>query len=99
MDVSYLTLKLNLFHSSSGVCPMKPIEIYVKEGEMAALYCGDSSQSNVKTTWKSCDTKQEVYSNMSASDQRQNGVVVLGNSLVILSASVHQQGNYSCSLK
>lgn len=85
--------------SFAGACPLKLQEEYVKAGEMATLYCGDvqCDQGDKVTLWKK-DTSQETYlhSNMSAEEQQEMGVLVFGNCLIILNASVDHQGNYSC---
>ncbi|XP_047435869.1 interleukin-18 receptor 1-like isoform X2 [Mugil cephalus] len=81
-----------------GVSPLTHEEVFVRAGEMASLVCKGHYGNNTNTThWKS-DTNQE-FNNMSAAEQRQMGVVVYENNLVILNASVNHQGNYSCSLE
>ncbi|KAF1392675.1 hypothetical protein PFLUV_G00030520 [Perca fluviatilis] len=78
-----------------------PKEIYVKEGEMVALYCPSCrgyDHGDAKLIWTSYTTQDmDLTNNVSSAEQRQLGIVVHGRSLVILSASVNYQGNYSCS--
>ncbi|XP_021178202.2 interleukin-1 receptor type 1 [Fundulus heteroclitus] len=81
----------------TGVFPMKPKEIYVKAGDLVVLHCGECKHDGTLMVWtKETDQKMHLDSNMSASEQQQLGLVVYQNSLVILSASVNHQGNYSC---
>ncbi|MEQ2249713.1 hypothetical protein ILYODFUR_032100 [Ilyodon furcidens] len=76
---------------------MTPKMIYVKVGELVTLRCRESEQDGTLMLWKKeTDQKMHLYSNMSASEQQKLGLVVYQNSLVILSASVNHQGNYSC---
>ncbi|KAK5601829.1 hypothetical protein CRENBAI_019935 [Crenichthys baileyi] len=73
------------------------LKIYVKVGELVTLRCRKSEQKGTLMLWKKeADQKMHLYSNMSASEQQKLGLVVYQNSLVILSASVNHQGNYSC---
>ncbi|XP_008290774.1 interleukin-18 receptor 1-like [Stegastes partitus] len=87
--------QLLFFTLTAGVCPVTSKEIRVKAGEIVALYCegGDG-----KTLWKSNSSQgMYLYNKMSATEQRQIGVVVHENILVILNASINHQGNYECS--
>ncbi|XP_069553927.1 interleukin-1 receptor-like 1 [Brachyistius frenatus] len=97
---SHYPKSVNITLTQKGVCPMTPKEYYVKAGDMVALHCGGKNHYDAQVLWKS-DSSQEMYlyNNISAAEQRQMGVVVHGNSLVILSASVNHQGNYSCFLR
>ncbi|XP_074475297.1 interleukin-18 receptor 1-like [Sebastes fasciatus] len=102
MMVKVILLPLFLLLTSlSGVCPRRPREIRVKAGEMVALYCPRDRGYNpddAKVMWTSYTTQEMDLTNMSPAEQRQMGVLLHGRSFVILSASVNQQGNYSCSL-
>ncbi|TNM90921.1 hypothetical protein fugu_003210 [Takifugu bimaculatus] len=60
---------------------------------MVALHC----PLNTTTIWIYYAAQAKDLSAMSMAEQRQMGVVVHGRNLVILSASVGHQGNYSCS--
>lgn len=80
-----------------GSDPMKIRETYVKAGEMVTLHC-PYSQKETKRTW-TCYTPQETdLSNLSSAEQNQMGILISERSLVILSATVKYEGNYSCSL-
>ncbi|XP_028438032.1 interleukin-18 receptor 1-like isoform X2 [Perca flavescens] len=84
----------------TGVCPWRPREIYVKEGEMVALYCpryGGYDHGDAKLIWTSYTTQDMDLTNVSSAEQRQMGILVHGRSLMILTASVNYQGNYSCT--
>ncbi|KAM4743686.1 interleukin-18 receptor 1-like [Anableps anableps] len=81
-----------------GVCPMAAKEIYVNAGDLVMLQCEDCKHDGTVMLWKmETDLKRQLYSNVSASEQQQLGLVLYQNSLVILSASLNHQGNYSCS--
>ncbi|XP_042349052.1 uncharacterized protein LOC121947919 [Plectropomus leopardus] len=89
-----------LFTLLSGVCPRRLREINVKAGEMVALYCPRDRGNNdgvAEVTWSSYTSQETHLTNMSSAQQRQMGLLVHGRSLVILSTSVKQQGNYLCS--
>ncbi|XP_034005340.1 interleukin-1 receptor accessory protein-like [Trematomus bernacchii] len=98
-----LVLPLFLLLSAlTGVCPRSPTEIYVKAGEMVALYCplnGEDNHRDAELIWTS-PTSQEMDQtpNMSSAEQRHRDLLVHGKSLVILNATANHQGNYSCSL-
>lgn len=77
--------------ASEGVCFN---EICVRSGEMVALLCPKESGQRGNVTWR---TPQETDLTSSTSSTDQNGVLLYDESLVILSASASQQGNYSCS--
>ncbi|KAM4743685.1 uncharacterized protein FYW61_021983 [Anableps anableps] len=82
----------------SSVCPMAAKEIYVNAGDLVMLQCEKYKRDGTVMLWKmETDLKRQLYSNMSASEQQQLGLVLYQNSLVILSASLNHQGNYSCS--
>uniref|UniRef100_UPI0037E85B5A interleukin-1 receptor type 1-like n=1 Tax=Semicossyphus pulcher TaxID=241346 RepID=UPI0037E85B5A len=92
-----------LLTSFTGVCPWKLEEICVKAGEMVALHCPHHKEvnpSDANLIWTS-HTSQEMNltGNTTSAEQRRMGVLLHGRSLVILSASVNHQGNYSCSLR
>ncbi|XP_029310785.1 X-linked interleukin-1 receptor accessory protein-like 2 isoform X1 [Cottoperca gobio] len=92
---------LILFVSLTGVCPRSSKVIYVKAGEMVALYCTLNKGHNpgAEVIWTSYTIQgRNLTSSMSSAEQRQMGVLVHGRSLVILSATVNHRGNYSCSL-
>ncbi|XP_041668678.1 interleukin-18 receptor 1-like isoform X2 [Cheilinus undulatus] len=85
----------------TGVCFCGPKEVCVRSGEMVALQCppfGAQNHSETKLIWNS-HTAQEMAlsSNTSSAELRRMGVLLHGRSLVILSAAVNHQGNYSCS--
>ncbi|XP_067349151.1 interleukin-1 receptor type 1-like [Channa argus] len=85
----------------TGVCPIQPQEIYVLEGEMVVLQCpyytGHNPNNDTKLIWSSYTVKEKyVTYDMSSAEQRQ--MVIRGTSLVILTASINHQGNYSCTL-
>eukprot|EP00066_Takifugu_rubripes_P019089 XP_011608355.1 PREDICTED: interleukin-18 receptor 1-like isoform X1 [Takifugu rubripes] len=86
----YLTA---LFTSLTGVCSQRPTNVQVMASEMVALHC----PLNTPTIWIYYAAQAKDLSAMSMAEQRQMGVVVHGRNLVILSASVGHQGNYSCS--
>uniref|UniRef100_A0A3Q3QTI9 Interleukin-1 receptor accessory protein-like 1 n=1 Tax=Monopterus albus TaxID=43700 RepID=A0A3Q3QTI9_MONAL len=97
-----LVLLLLLLTLLSGASPQKPRQIIVKAGEMVVLECPRHigyNHGETKLVWTSY-TRQEMYmtTDVSSVEQVPMGVFVLGRSLVILSASVNHQGNYSCSL-
>ncbi|XP_040898459.1 interleukin-18 receptor 1-like [Toxotes jaculatrix] len=88
-----------LLTSKSDVCHLRPKESCVKAGEMVVVQCTTTSRNgNDKPIWTSDTTQKMDLTNMSSAEQRQMGVLVHGMSLVILSASVDHQGNYSCFL-
>ncbi|XP_039991416.1 interleukin-1 receptor-like 1 isoform X2 [Xiphias gladius] len=91
---------LFLLTSLAGVCPLRHSEIHSKAGEVVALLCPYTgyNQSHTKLVWTSHTPERMFVTNMSSADLSQMGVLVHGRSLVILSASVNHQGNYSCSL-
>ncbi|XP_030582053.1 interleukin-18 receptor 1-like [Archocentrus centrarchus] len=87
-------LLLILITLSTDVSHRTTKEIYVKEGEIAVLSIEGCD------LWKSSANKgMHLNRSMPAAEQRQMGLLVKGDALVILSASVKHQGNYSCSLK
>ncbi|XP_029982757.1 interleukin-18 receptor 1-like [Sphaeramia orbicularis] len=87
---------LCLFTLFTGMCPVKPDEIYIKSGEMVALHC-DHESHNV--TWSSYTTQGKTQSSsLSSSEQNRMGILIHRSSFIILNASVIHQGNYSCSL-
>ncbi|KAF1392672.1 hypothetical protein PFLUV_G00030490 [Perca fluviatilis] len=98
MTVKILPILLTLW---TGVCPQRPREIYVKEGEMVALYCPRPrgyDHGDAKLIWTSYTTQDmDLTNNVSSAEQRQMGILVHGRSLVILNASVNYRGNYSCT--
>lgn len=101
-------LKTNLFiiniiinvrfcSAGAGACSLTPGIVYVREGEIVALSCDEPGDGDPVTLWKK-DSEQKTYaqSNMSAAQQRQMGIVVHKNWLVILNTSMNHQGNYTC---
>ncbi|XP_034077173.1 uncharacterized protein LOC117549400 isoform X2 [Gymnodraco acuticeps] len=96
-------LLLTLFLSSlTGVSPRSPRVIYVKAGEMVALYCplnGEDNHCDAELIWTSPPSQKiDQTPNMSSAEQRHRDLLVHGRSLVILNATANHQGNYSCSL-
>ncbi|XP_056269647.1 interleukin-18 receptor 1-like isoform X2 [Pseudoliparis swirei] len=90
---------LILLTSLTGVCPWRTRQTYVRAGEMVALYCRHdrrSSHGDAKVIWTSSSSQERDLADMSSAEQTQMGLLVRGRSLVILSASVNHQGNYSC---
>ncbi|XP_049910280.1 interleukin-18 receptor 1-like isoform X3 [Epinephelus moara] len=84
----------------TGLCPQRPRDVNVKAGEMVALYCRRDRRNNhgdAGVIWRSYTTQEMNLTAMSSAEQTQMGLLVHGRSLVILSASVKHQGNYSCS--
>ncbi|KAM7014977.1 uncharacterized protein LKV04_013008 [Tautogolabrus adspersus] len=77
-----------------SVFPCGTNDIGVKSGEMVALWCPNHKGSNdAELIW----TRETLLiNNMSSDEQRQMGLLVYGRKLMILSASVNHQGNYSC---
>lgn len=80
----------------TGVCPQRPREVYVKAGEMVSLLC-PQTQHRQKLMWRrhilpegDLDLSEDMFG--------RTGLLVHGQSLVVLNASVSHQGNYSCSL-
>ncbi|XP_038139182.1 X-linked interleukin-1 receptor accessory protein-like 2 [Cyprinodon tularosa] len=83
----------------AGVFPSTSKDIFVNVGELVTLRCNGYTSGTAKTIlWKKeNDQKTLLYSNMSASEQQKLGLIFFQTHLVILSASVKHQGNYSCS--
>nr|QJD09007.1 interleukin 1 receptor 5 [Cyclopterus lumpus] len=100
MMMEKILMILILLTSLTGVCPWRPGQTYVRAGDMVALYCrhDSSSHRDAKVIWTSSRTQERDLSDMSSAEQTRMGLLVRGRSLVILSASVNHQGNYSCSL-
>uniref|UniRef100_A0A3Q1CGG9 Interleukin 18 receptor 1 n=1 Tax=Amphiprion ocellaris TaxID=80972 RepID=A0A3Q1CGG9_AMPOC len=93
-----VVIQLFLLTLISGVHPQTFKEIHRQAGDIAALYC-EVKHGDAKILWKRDDNQSVIlYNNMSSDEQRQIGVVVHKQSLVILSASVNHQGNYTCSV-
>ncbi|TNN74491.1 Interleukin-1-binding protein [Liparis tanakae] len=91
---------LILLTSLTAVCPWRTGQTYVRAGEMVALYCRHdrrSSHGDAKVIWTSSSSQERDLADMSSAEQTQMGLLLRGRSLVILSASVNHQGNYSCS--
>ncbi|XP_020568466.1 interleukin-18 receptor 1 isoform X2 [Oryzias latipes] len=84
-------------NTGAGACSLTPGIVYVREGEIVALSCDEPGDGDPVTLWKK-DSEQKTYaqSNMSAAQQRQMGIVVHKNWLVILNTSMNHQGNYTC---
>ncbi|XP_071344864.1 interleukin-18 receptor 1-like [Trachinotus anak] len=86
----------------TGVSPLRPKEIYSEAGEMVMLQCPryrGYNHGDTKLVWTGHTTQRTyVTNNMSSAELKQMGVLVYGKSLVILSASVNHQGNYSCAV-
>ncbi|XP_008402694.1 interleukin-18 receptor 1-like [Poecilia reticulata] len=81
----------------SGVCSMTTEEIYVRAGDLVMLQCGECTYDGTVVLWKlETGQKTQLYSNMSASEQQRLGLVLYQDDLVILSASLNHQGNYTC---
>lgn len=94
-----ITLLLACF---TGVCPQRPREVYVKAGEMVSLLC-PRTQHQQKLVWTGPilpegDLDLDLDLELSEEAFRRTGLLLHGKSLVVLSASVSHQGNYSCSL-
>ncbi|XP_056234295.1 interleukin-18 receptor 1-like [Seriola aureovittata] len=91
---------LFLFTSKPGACHLTLKEQYVRRGEMVLLQCPSTcnQKGDAKVIWSSYTAQKMDLTNMSSAEQKQMGVLVHQNSLVILSASVDHQGNYSCSV-
>lgn len=82
----------------TGACPHRPREVYVKAGEMVSLLC-PRRQNQQKLLWTSPILPEgDVDVELSEDGFRRTGLLVGGKSLVVLSASVSHQGNYSCSV-
>ncbi|XP_034730496.1 X-linked interleukin-1 receptor accessory protein-like 2 [Etheostoma cragini] len=95
MTVKILLILLTL---ASGGCPLRPREIFVKDGEMVVLYCPRYRGYDGKLIWTSYTTQvMDLTNNVSSAEQRQIAMLIHERSLVILSASVNHQGNYSCT--
>ncbi|TMS13338.1 Interleukin-18 receptor accessory protein [Larimichthys crocea] len=79
---------------------VSPKEIYVKAGDLVALECPckGSNCVDAKPIWTSYTTQEMDLTKMSSAERMQMGMLIHGRSLVILTASVNHQGNYSCSL-
>ncbi|XP_061608884.1 interleukin-1 receptor-like 1 isoform X1 [Phyllopteryx taeniolatus] len=92
---------LLLLTSLTGVCVASlPLEIYVKAGEMVVLECPQQAGSHhdrCPVMWTSENKLQMDRSSMSPAERRETGLLCLGRSLFILTASVNHEGNYSCS--
>ncbi|XP_061526742.1 interleukin-18 receptor 1-like isoform X2 [Phycodurus eques] len=92
---------LLLLTSLTGVCVASlPLEIYVKAGEMVVLECpqqAGSRHDRCPVMWTSENKLQMDRSSMSPAEQRETGLLCLGRSLFILTASVSHEGNYLCS--
>ncbi|KAM9367003.1 interleukin-1 receptor type 1-like [Symphorus nematophorus] len=98
----HLVLLFLIITILTGVCPQGPRETYVKAGEMVVLQCPLDTGSNhddAKLIWTSHTTQDmDLATNTTSVDQRQITVLAHGRSLVILNATVNNQGNYSCSM-
>ncbi|XP_056268906.1 interleukin-1 receptor type 1-like isoform X3 [Pseudoliparis swirei] len=88
---------LLLLASFTGVCPWRTRQTYVRAGEMVVLYCSHDRHGDAKVIWTSSSSQERDLADMSSAEQTQLGLLVRGRSLVILNASVNNQGNYSCS--
>ncbi|KAG8001290.1 Interleukin-18 receptor 1, partial [Nibea albiflora] len=82
----------------SGVSAWRAQEVYVKAGDLVVLKCPCRRCDNAKSIWTSYTTQKMDLTKMSSAEQMRMGVLIHGRSLVILSASVNHQGNYSWSL-
>ncbi|XP_054901046.1 interleukin-18 receptor 1-like [Poeciliopsis prolifica] len=90
-------LLLSFLAVISGICPMTTKEVYVRTGDLVMLQCGKCKYDGTVVLWKlEAGQKTQLYSNMSASEQQRLGLVLFQDSLVILSATLNHQGNYSC---
>ncbi|TNN74492.1 Interleukin-1-binding protein [Liparis tanakae] len=87
---------LLLLASLTGVFSLRTGQTYVRAGEMVALCCHHDC-GDAKVIWTSSSSQERDLADMSSAEQTQMGLLVRGRSLVILSASVNHQGNYSCS--
>ncbi|KAM9816890.1 X-linked interleukin-1 receptor accessory protein-like 2 [Neosynchiropus ocellatus] len=82
--------------NSESSCDLQ--KSYVTRGEMVALQCpftSDSNGSNV--TWTSYSSLPKDLSQMSVAQQREAEVLLRQDHFVIFKASEKHQGNYSCS--
>lgn len=71
------------------------VEVRVKAGDMVVLDCqnGTTVEWTSHTSWGT-----NLTIDMSSAEQRQMGVLMHEESLLILSVSLNHQGNYSCSV-
>ncbi|XP_037552716.1 interleukin-18 receptor 1-like [Nematolebias whitei] len=91
-----LLLLLLLLTFITGVHPLTWVN--VKVGDMVELHCGSCELNDSVTLWRrENEPTVFLYSNMSAAEQDQLGVIVHQNVLVILSTSENHGGNYSCT--
>uniref|UniRef100_A0A3P8ULD3 Interleukin-18 receptor 1-like n=1 Tax=Cynoglossus semilaevis TaxID=244447 RepID=A0A3P8ULD3_CYNSE len=81
-------------------CHPRPKNVCVRAGEMVALQCPRSIDSNteVRLIWSRATDQDRVLTNMTADEQQQRSMSVHRGSLVILSASVEHEGKYSCTV-
>ncbi|KAK2853839.1 hypothetical protein Q5P01_006500 [Channa striata] len=86
----------------TGVCTLQSEEIRVQAGEMVALLCPFVTEHNPdedsKIIWTSY-TSKEKYMTYDTSSAEKRQMLICRRNLVILTASVNHQGNYSCSLR
>ncbi|XP_024857896.1 interleukin-1 receptor-like 1 isoform X2 [Kryptolebias marmoratus] len=94
-----MVLPLLLFLLLTFITGVRPqTRVNVKAGDLVLLQCGLCPHDVPVTLWRTDGNPKTVLSsNMSAAEQEQRGVIVFRNTLVVLSASVDRQGNYSCS--
>ncbi|XP_041649200.1 interleukin-1 receptor accessory protein-like [Cheilinus undulatus] len=83
----------------TGVLSWRPKEVYIKAGEMVALWCPHyKGFDDTNLIWTNhTDQETGLSSSMSSAEQRKMGVLLHERTLVILSANINHQGNYSCS--
>ncbi|RVE74349.1 hypothetical protein OJAV_G00021160 [Oryzias javanicus] len=83
----------------SGVELLKPKVLYVREGEMVVLHCHlEAEDPGLFWTLPSGQRMNQTSDTSASADQSQKGVLIHGQSLVVLHASLSHQGNYSCTL-
>ncbi|XP_027869917.1 uncharacterized protein LOC114142714 [Xiphophorus couchianus] len=97
-----MNVLLMLLPFLTGVFSLRPKTIYTRTGEMVVLRCPQKHDSDTTILWTN-QTRQgmdvtSILSTQSAA-LSQMDVLLHGHILVILSASLSHQGNYSCSAR
>ncbi|XP_054900719.1 uncharacterized protein LOC129369392 [Poeciliopsis prolifica] len=86
----------------TGVLSLSPKTIYTRAGELVVLRCPQKNDPDTSILWTNQTNRgmnlTSILSTQSA-DLSQMDVLLQGQSLVILRASLSHQGNYSCSVR
>ncbi|XP_037549069.1 uncharacterized protein LOC119425605 [Nematolebias whitei] len=90
-----ILLTLLLLILLTAVCSLRPKVVYKKAGEMVVLHCPVCTEGTPLWTG---DTLTQTNNRSESADPSHMGVLIHGQSLVILNVSVNHRGKYSCSL-